>query len=213
MLRVRYTLVADGPSDRALTHVIDWAIREAAAGEDCEVASRFAETESGPGDLAERMRRAVGAFPCDVLFVHRDAERMDRNVRCDEVRRASQTAQVMSPIPVVPVRMTEAWLLLDANAIARAADRVDGVRVNLPSVPRLDRLPDPKSTLHQLLRDASGKSGRHHRRFTRDIGIRVQRVAEYISTYEPLRALSAFREFEADTANAIRRLRRRQPVG
>lgn len=208
MLRVRYTLVADGPSDRALTHVIDWAIREAAAGEDCEVASRFAETESGPGELAERIARAVRAFPCDVLFVHRDAERMGRNVRCEEVKRAAQVAGVASTVAVVPVRMTEAWLLLDADAIARAADRVDAAEIDVPSVSRLDRLPDPKSTLHQLLRDASGKSGRHHRRFTRDIGNRVQRVAEYISTYEPLRALSAFREFETDTANAIRRLPR-----
>jgi hypothetical protein len=208
VLRVRYTLVADGPSDRALTHVIDWAIREAAAGEDCEVAARFADTESGPGELAERMRRAVKAFPCDVLFVHRDAERMARDVRCEEVRQAAEAARVPSPVAVVPVRMTEAWLLLDANAIARAADRVGELELELPPVSRLDRVPDPKTVLHQLLRDASGKSGRHQRRFARDIGNRVQRVAEYIGTFAPLRALPAFQEFEAETAHALRRLPR-----
>jgi hypothetical protein len=209
VLRVRYTLVADGPSDRALTHVIDWAVREAVAGEDCELAPRFADRESGPGDLAERMRSAVTAFPCDLLFVHRDAERMARDVRCEEVREAAEAARVALPVAVVPVRMTEAWLLLDANAIARAADRVGDLELELPPVSRLDRLPDPKSVLHQLLRDASGKSGRHHRRFARDIGNRVQRVAEYIETFAPLRALPAFREFEAETVNALRRMPRR----
>lgn len=208
MLRVQYTLVADGPSDRALTHVIDWTIREAAGEEDCEVAPRFAERESRPGDLADRIRRALKAFPCDVLFVHRDAERMSRDVRCAEVYRAAEAAGASSPVAVVPVRMMETWLLVDPKAVALAADRSDVSDVALPGLSCLEGLPDPKAALHQALRHASGKSGRHQRRFARDIRVRVQRVAEYIESFAPLRALPAFREFEAETVSAVRRLSR-----
>lgn len=208
MFRLQYTLVADGPSDRALLHIIDWTIREALAGRDCAIASRFAERESNPGDLRDKVSKALSAFPCDLLFIHRDAERMAQAVRLAEVRRAAEAAGAPNHVAVVPVRMTEAWLLADPNAIRRAADQAPSARVSLPPVTRLETLPDPKEVLRQTLRDVAAKTGRHHRRFARDINVRVQRVAAYTCDYSPLRSLPSYQAFEAETTRAVRMLLR-----
>jgi hypothetical protein len=206
MVRLQYTLVADGPSDRALLHVIDWTIRAALSGRDCAIAARFAERESNPGDLEAKVRAALDAFPCDLLFIHRDAEKAAPSIRLAEVARAAVGARALSHVAVVPVRMTEAWLLVDPEAIRLAADQSSDAKVSLPPVSRLETLPDPKHVLRQTLRDVAAKSGRHHRRFARDMNVRVQRVAAYTSDFSPLRVLPSFQTFEADTAKALKAL-------
>ena len=60
-------------------------------------------------------------------------------------------------IPVIPVRMLEAWLLLDESAIRSASGNPNGrMPLSLPSPSRVEADYDPKETLHSLLRDASG---------------------------------------------------------
>jgi hypothetical protein len=73
MKYVTYTLVADGPSDRALLPIIDWAIEQ---NSDIRFAQQYADASLlRATGLRERVTRALQIYPCDVLFVHRDAER------------------------------------------------------------------------------------------------------------------------------------------
>ena len=53
-------------------------------------------------------------YPCDLLFVHRDAERESIEQREKEIRESLEKSAMERTPPVVrviPVRMQEAWLL------------------------------------------------------------------------------------------------------
>ena len=73
---------------------------------------------------------------------------------------------------------------------------------NLPSVNRLENLPDPKAELHERLKQASNLRGRRLKRFP--VNQRARRVAEFINDFSPLRALSAFTALEKDVRQIIK---------
>jgi len=96
---------------------------------------------------------------------------------------------------VVPVRMLEAWLLLDEKAIRQAAGNPNGRQpLNLPSPSRLEERPDPKHDLHEALRTACALRGRRWKKF--DLGRAVCRITDYQQDFALLRQLPAFCQLE-----------------
>lgn len=92
--------------------------------------------------------------------------------------------------------MSEAWLLFDGAAIAKAAS-APAAQVPVPGIAQIENIPDPKGRLDQLLFQAAGEpSGRRGRNFQRSIVNRRVSVAEYIADYSPLENVSAFRRFQ-----------------
>jgi len=93
--------------------------------------------------------------------------------------------------------MKEAWLLFDTNAIRQAAGNPNG-RISLKEIPvdQLEKLPDPKQILYELLRNASGLSGRRRRKF--NVARSAIRIAQFIQDFSPLRKLPAFQQFESE---------------
>src|SRR5688572_3327502 len=135
MNELRYTLAPDGPTDRALLPILTWLLEQ--NGVQCAIQSRIIEPLPIPkkpdslrlSPLAWRMKYSLEYFPCDLLFVHRDAEREPSTKRSAEVEEACQELaelQVLPVICVVPVRMTEAWLLIEQQAIRNAAGNKNG---------------------------------------------------------------------------------------
>ena len=205
---LRFTLVADGSSDRAILPVLVWLLREHFGNVPIHPAfSELRRLPNPPKGLAERIDRSLDLYPCDLLFVHRDAERVPIAKREREIRDAlarSTTGEALPVVCVIPVRMQEAWLLIDEDALRRAAGTPDGRQpLTMPDIKKLEHLPDPKQTLHDLLRQASGRRGRRLTRFVRDMRRCVHRVAEEMRDYSPLRALPAFRHLE-DQVVALR---------
>jgi hypothetical protein len=200
MREIRYTLLADGPSDKALIPIITWLLR--VYFPDRAIQSEWADLwrlPRRPTSLAEKIERSIELYPCDLLFVHRDAEREPRDVRVNEINEAINEASTSIPstVCVIPVRMQEAWLLFDQAAIRRAAGNPNGHQLlRLPPIDRVERLPNPKRILHSLLREASGLSGRRRARL--QVGFYAARVSEFITDFTPLRALAAFDALEAD---------------
>jgi len=136
-----------------------------------------------------------------LLFVHRDAENTSLEERLSEINQAVLNASIDSQIPavicVVPIRMTEAWLLFDINAIRQAAGNPNGtVPLNLPTLSEIESIPNPKRVLRDILRTATELSARRRRRF--DTNIAVQRIPECIEDFSSLRSLSAFIALEED---------------
>lgn len=200
MNELRFTLLTDGSSDRALIGVLKWLLwqhlpRTVAIQAEWADLSRLPRRPRG---LAERLSHAVALYPCDLLFVHRDAERAPRQKRIEEIGLAlAASGRTVRNIGVVPVRMTEAWLLFDEVAIRQAAGNPNGREpLDLPRLPTIEDLPNPKARLHQLVRHASGRSARRWRRL--NIGATVKRVADLITDFSPLRRLPAFQAVEAD---------------
>ena len=131
--------------------------------------------------------------------------------RQDEIRAAlerSERGKTLPVVCVVPVRMQEAWLLIDESALKRAAGNPENHRkLPMPLVKRLEDLPDPKGILHNLPREASGCEGpRRLKNFNRDLGKCVQLVAEHIGDFGLLRGLAAFRELEAQVIGHRKRI-------
>ena len=124
MKELRYTLVADGPSDQALIPILDWLLRE--TGKLSLSHGRYADFARirKPSSLADRMRQAVKLYPCDLLFVHRDSEKQAPELRYREIQQAAQEAFNTAPtfpcLCVVPIRMQEAWLLMDESVVRKA---------------------------------------------------------------------------------------------
>ena len=150
--------------------------------------------------MGSAMARVIQRFRPDILFVHRDAESVSRELRCEEI--PSEPGRI---VRVVPVRMTEAWLLIDAPALRSAAGNPNGrAPLELPPLSRLETLPDPKRALHSLILDASELSGARRRsRLKRDMARRVERLASLITDFGPLRRLPAFLAFEAEAHQAL----------
>jgi hypothetical protein len=205
---LEYTLVADGSSDRALLPILSWLLRSlgVSSGIDPKLAD-FRFLHKPPRSLRDRVRQSIAYYPCHLLFVHRDAETEPREARVDEIRRAVEEVcrdldSVAPAVCVVPVRMMEAWLLADEAAIREAADNPQGRHpIDLPNLGRLEDLPDPKQVLHDLLRTASGYTGRRRRNM--NTHARVLRVSERITDYSRLRQLPAFRALEQDLCDVV----------
>jgi hypothetical protein len=202
---IRFTLVSDGSSDQALLPILSWLLRDHVGRR--PVVGQWADLGSlprPPKPLRERIRDALEYWPCDLLCVHRDAEGAPLAKRRAEVRQAVEAMGDPAGRPpavcVVPVRMVEAWLLLDEAAIRRAAGNPAGRQpLELPQSDAVERLAQPKDTLQRLLREASGLGPR--RRRSRVFSAR--RVADETEGFAPLRRLSAFQATEAEVGEVV----------
>lgn len=199
---IRYTLLGDGPSDRVLMNHLSWLLRQHSL---LAIQATWADPSrlrDRPKGLSARMAKAVDLYPCDLLFVHRDAEREPRAVRITEIHRYLNAVAVPA-VCVVPVRMSEAWLLFDERAIRRAAGNPNGrASLALPRLAELEKEADPKQVLREQFVVASGLSGRRQKSF--DTSAALHRLGECIADFSPLRALPAFVALERDIVDAIR---------
>lgn len=196
---LRYALLADGSSDKVLMPIINWLLVQldipvAVQGEWADLSGCSVRS------LEDRLVRALDLYDCDLLFIHRDAEAQGRDQRLCEISSAIHHAGASFScdyIPIIPVRMTEAWLLISENAIRYAAENRNGtVPLALPSLSRLESLNDPKDCLYDLLRTASQKTGRRLREFKPQRY--VHRIPDVIDDFSPLRSLSSFQALESD---------------
>lgn len=203
MIPLTFTLVSDGSSDRALTPVLTWLLRQHSTRDFVSQWADLRQLRQPAKSLSEKIGWALALYPCDLLFVHRDAEGKSRDVRVTEIREhLVQAAPEHPAVCVVPVRMQEAWLLFNEAVIRLAADNPRGrMPLELPPLERLEDLADPKDLLWSSLMTASGlRPGRRHRFFP---AARIHRVAELIEDFSPLRRLSAFQALEEDVKAAL----------
>ena len=188
--QLAYALVADGETDRLLVPVIQWAVHRLDPGVEI-LEPEFRKRRRGVAEyLAEYQTGAM------LIFVHRDAETLTLEERLEEFVAVDRG----DVIPVVPVRMSESWLLCDGTAIAKAAGSPSS-HVPVPAVAQIENIADPKDRLDDLLFGAAGApAGRRGKIFKRSIAQRRVSVAEYISDYSALENLPAFRRFQDELA-------------
>lgn len=207
---LRVTLVGDGSSDRALLPVLSWLIRDLAGV--IPIESQWANLgplSSPEKILRKRIEKSLDDYPCEILFVHRDAERSDARLqRVKEIQEAVNSLPLAkSRIPVVcvvPVRMTESWLLINESAIRQAAGNPRGrIPLNLPTLQKLEQV-HAKDVLHEAIRTASEATGRRAQKLP--IPRAVQQVAENIPDFSQLKRLPAFQSLRNDLAAALQSL-------
>ncbi|UFP94355.1 hypothetical protein [Gloeobacter morelensis] len=205
MQELKYTLLSDGSSDRALIPILSWLLRQHLG--DISIQEQWADLSrlrNRPRNLAEKINTSIYLYPCDVLFVHRDAEREPWQKRLEEINQAVANCNKLytSVVRVIPVRMQEAWLLFDIVALRNAAGNPSGNEpLELPRLSQVEYLADPKQTLHDLLRCACGLQGRRRNRFIPEQA--AVRVTEFAEDFSALRALSAFQALEEEIKQFI----------
>jgi hypothetical protein len=215
MNALRYTLVTDGRSDSVLKPILDWLLIDLLENQGIQIAIQGTYADIGvistPG-LPGKIKTAVDLYPCDLLFIHRDAEKQSRQQRIHEIREAVATLPVEivhDPVPIIPVRMTEAWLLISESAIRAAARNLNGnVNLKLPPFHCLESLPNPKQILHDLLSQASELRGRR----LKDFNPRrcVHDITRGINDFSSLRQLSSFQALDDDLRSWLQRWIKKQ---
>ena len=200
MTALRYTLLTDGSSDRVLLPILDWLLRQQATTVFNGEWADLRRLVDPPHTLQDRIDMALEIYPCELLFVHRDAENAARQVRVDEIRAALGSGP--PAVCVVPVRMQEAWLLFNESAIREAAGKPKSkVPLSLPALRKTEKTTDPKTVLRDALVTASGSHGRRRRHFP--VVERIYRLAVIIEDFSPLRRLSAFQALEHELRQIV----------
>jgi hypothetical protein len=170
----------------------------------------LARLPNPPGrDVTAQVRAVVPlAEPIEVVFVHRDADRVSSATRKQQVLDAVAAATAELPaVAVIPVRMTEAWLVLEERPIRIVAGHPSGRDpLGLPGVARAEDDSDPKNTLKQALRMASSLRGRRLRDFEHDFGHHRRQLLERLDLAGPVCRLVSFQMFKADVEAALKAL-------
>ncbi len=189
-----YTLLPEGSSDATLITIINWTIAQCKPH--LSFTPQLAKNLGKVGtSLRDKIPAALRAFPCDLLFVHRDADSQGHDVRLAEIRSALDHAHT-NWVPIIPIKMTEAWLLSNEVAIREAAGNRNGtLQLTLPPKKKWEDISDPKQALFDALTKASEKSGRALQKFRPEE--RRPRVAELTQDFSTLRGLKSFDHFES----------------
>lgn len=197
---IAYTLIGDGSSDRALVPILNWLLQESGVG--CAIQPTWGDLSRlgrRPSSLAEKICRAFELYPCDLMFVHRDAESTPPDERRSEVVSALKSAEEeiggLIGVPVIPVKMTEAWLMFSEDIIRKASGNPRGSNtLSIPSPDQWEQVSNPKAVLHDLLREACGLGTR--RRGALNVYSCARRIPELADDFSALRRLAAFRLLE-----------------
>jgi hypothetical protein len=191
MAPISSTLLADGSSDRMLIPLIQNAMRELYP--DLKF-SDVAFSSTKGSSLAERVVKTIEYYSCDLLFVHRDAEKQPPDNRFEEIQNAVGVKFRNKAIAVVPVRMTESWLLSNEGAIRSAVGNAKGIsNLGIPLAHKIESC-DAKIVLDTALINAVDHNARRRRKFyPQDYR---HRVAELCTSRQTLLLIPSYKNFE-----------------
>jgi len=198
MNRISYVLLSDGSSDKMLMPVLDWLLHRQCPN--YAIHSQWADLRRlphPPRELMEKIRTTLKLYEADLLFIHRDAENQPFESRKKEITVALAGQTNPPAVCVIPVRMQEAWFLIDEKAIRKAASNPNGrMPLRLPAINTVESLPDPKELLFSLIREASGLSATRLKK--RKPEKHAHLVSQFIDDFESLRKLMAFQALEVE---------------
>lgn len=201
----RALFLVDGPSDEPLgRHLEQLCGRH---GRDVEVVvPDLTRMQPSPGRKVRERLAAALALDVDfsLVFVHRDAEGQDPALRFNEIANGVAGACGLPHVPVVPVRMTEAWVLLDEAAIREVAGNPNGtVELRLPRPTDVEHAPDPKALLRTALVTASGLTGRKLQSFKTRFSEHRRILLQRLDPAGAVCTLAAWQRLETDVARVM----------
>ncbi|MEU9555602.1 hypothetical protein [Streptomyces fumanus] len=207
-MTVRVLFLSEGSSDQGLVaHVegiaADQGVPVTVSAPDLRWL-RSAVGHSVPDKL--RTARELGGV-YDLAVVQRDADNGPPQTRRTEIAEAVREVWPrLAHVPVVPVRMLEAWLLLDEQAIREVAGNPRGrVPLDLPKATAVERIADPKQRLKETLAKASGCKGRRLAELQQRFPRNRHRLLDLLDRNGPVSAVPSWQTFVSDLTSALRR--------
>lgn len=174
---VRFLLLCEGSSDTALVPHLRRLLSHCGASEVVGTAIALVTVRGGPGRRGAALERKIRTVlsvetEFDLLFIHRDSDGAGYEQRLREILQAVRGAGVeVAEIPIIPIRATEAWILLNEEAIRRVAGNPRGRQpLNLPRPSRVEQLSEPKRLLEDALVAACGHQGLRLKKFRSKFG-------------------------------------------
>lgn len=205
----RGLFLADGSSDTGLSGNVE----RLCAAQGFVVRNTVPDLDRFPRPLGKTVKDRLQTIlelddAFDIIFIHRDAEGQDPARRRREISTAIDRVGCDLPAaPIIPVRMTEAWLLLDEKAIREVAGRPSGTNdLRLPAINQVERLPNPKRVLAETLIAASQlRGGRKLKRFRARFNEQRRQLLDRLDHEGPITRLTAWQELvnAIDTALAL----------
>jgi hypothetical protein len=205
-MEVRFLFVGEGSSDTALRLPLEDLCLQCGADEASGVAPDLRRYQSKSLSVPDKVRKALHLEPdVDLIFVHRDADQEDPTPRHSEIQEALSQIDTSKPwVPVVPIQATEAWALVDEDAIRRAADNPNGtVSLTVPRPTDVAAIADPKERLFDLMVKASEYSGRRLKKFRARIHKKRYFLLEKLDISGPLSKVPAWQNLADRLSEAI----------
>lgn len=209
MIKIHFILVCEGTSDRGLVaHLESLCVGGGAA----EVSGTAPDLDALPRPPGRGVAAKVGAAlelepDANLVFVHRDSDSADSTRRYDEISHG-MVGIVARYVAVVPVQETEAWLLLDEQALREVAGNPRGkVPLSLPKASRIEAVANPKEVLEAALIAASELVGRRLKKFRRQLPRARDLLLRRLDPDGPITSVPAWERLRRDIAAAISDLR------
>jgi hypothetical protein len=211
MNNFKFTLIADGRTDDALIPILTWLLRNLGINAPEPQLPILGNLRNPPKNLQDKIAIALDLFPCDILFIHRDAESDENPIetRTKEIRKAEKLIKKSLPpiVCVIPIRMIESWLLFNEKAIRTVVGNPSGRQdLDLPKISEIEKIADPKERLEKLLIDASFPNRRGKRvNIPPNYCVRIaEEIEGVVDGFERLRNLSAFQELEKELKKTLK---------
>lgn len=204
---IRGVFIGEGPSDRPLGDIVARLLRSHGMSI-IMAAPDFDRLPASSGrDVHSKIKSAIALTNerIDLFAIHRDADNVGIGVRRREIENAvTECAPNAQFIPIIPIKMTEAWLLLDEQAIRLTAGNPRGrASLLLPTLPEVERRADPKALLAEALMAASGETGRRRQRFGGRFGEHRRRLLEQLDTSGPVTELQGWKALSEEVDRVL----------
>ncbi|MEV0154558.1 hypothetical protein AB0H57_12565 [Micromonospora sp. NPDC050686] len=196
--------VAEGSSDQPLADIVELLFFE--RGVEVNLSHPSFELLPKVGkDVRSRVTAGLelAGGTVDVIVVHRDADNAGYQARLREIRAATTPVSAGSAlVPIIPVRMTEAWLLLDEAAIRQVAGNPRGrVSLGLPRAHEVESIADPKAKLRECLVRAADVTGKRRERVNGRFNEHRRQLFSWLDRSGPVTRLTGWQRVvdEVDT--------------
>ena len=204
---LQFVLIGEGSSENALISHLENVCLELGADEVTGIELDFRRLpEPIKKTVAAKLSAAMQLEPrADLFLIHRDADSRDPQPRYVEIADAVTKCQCQKPwVAIVPVQETEAWLLLDEDAIRRVANKPHGRgSLDLPSPHEVEGKANPKELLQQAIATASETAGDRRRETNANFPENRRILLQSLSVHGPIRQLPAWKRMYADIGNAL----------
>lgn len=205
-------LAAEGPSDqRFLKPILRRLIEDLCLqyANDLVSIAEIQEVKGRGLDIIANLKDGLKYF--HLLFIHVDGRSNPEGVRAQQVepiilelkKQIGSDQSRPTVVAVVPVRETEAWALVDGEALRKALGiSIDDRGLGIPSRPReVEHIPDPKASLRTVFQNAIGQ----RRGSRRNVAAELGKIGESIELGR-LKKVPAFSRLEEDLYRALSQL-------
>jgi hypothetical protein len=208
-MKIHFILICEGSSDEALNQHLKSLLVECGVDEATGEAPDFRGLpKSISRDIESKLRFIQkNEQHADLVFIHRDADSTDPEPRYKEISLGIEKAEYKSYwIGIVPVQATEAWLLINEDAIRRVSGRPNGrIPLHLPSLGQIEGLTKPKELLFNAILQASESSGRKLARIERKKHILRTKLISELQVGRELTNLSSWKRLQEDILSFVKR--------